>query len=117
MLEGGGAVGGGGGWGRRRDREEPQRDRDGRSRNGIGRRARGDLAIGGGERLHLKFRGKLGFGSYLYEMTNFYRAAYRASKNRAVPRAGTMGQSGGPGTIDLSCRVGPKHYQSCLVPG
>jgi hypothetical protein len=24
---------------------------------------------------------------------------YRASKNRAVPRAGTMGRGGGPGTI------------------
>jgi hypothetical protein len=51
---------------------------------------------------------KLGFGEYLYEMGNFYRTAYRA---------GTMGRSCGPGTIDLSCRAGPKHYRSCLVPG
>jgi hypothetical protein len=65
---------------------------------------------GGGGRLHLKFGGKLRFGSYLFEMGNFYRVAYRASKNRVVPRASTMGRSGGPGTIDLSCRVGPKHY-------
>jgi hypothetical protein len=47
----------------------------------------------------------------------YYRTAYRAGKNRVVPRAGTMGRSGGPGTMDLSCRASPRHYPSCLVPG
>jgi hypothetical protein len=40
----------------------------------------------------------------------FYRATYRASKNWVVPRASTMGRSGGPGTVNLSCRAGTKHY-------
>jgi hypothetical protein len=85
-------------------------DREERAAVGIGRRRKGAAAV--------DFLGtKLGFGEYLYEMGNFYRAAYRAGKNRAVPRAGTMGRSCGPGTIDLSCRAGPKHYRSCLVPG
>jgi hypothetical protein len=61
--------------------------------------------------------GKLGFGRYLLEMENCYRDAYRVGQNRVVLRAGTMGRSGGPGTIDLSCRAGPRHYQSCLVSG
>jgi hypothetical protein len=47
---------------------------------------------------------------YLYKMQINYRAAHRADKNRVVPHAGTMGQSGGPGTIDLSCRASTKHY-------
>jgi hypothetical protein len=54
--------------------------------------------------------GKLGFLAFIWEMHNYYRATYRASENRAVPRAGTMGRSGGPGTINLSCRAGTKHY-------
>jgi hypothetical protein len=50
--------------------------------------------------------GRLGFLAFIWEMHNYYRA----SENRAMPRAGTMGRSGGPGTIDLSCRAGTKHY-------
>jgi hypothetical protein len=35
---------------------------------------------------------------YLYEMWICYRAAYRVSKNRTMPRADTMGRSSGPST-------------------
>jgi hypothetical protein len=54
----------------------------------------------------------LGFQVFIHGMQNCYRATYRAGENRVVPRAGTMGRSGGPGTIDLSCRASTKHYQS-----
>jgi hypothetical protein len=55
--------------------------------------------------------------SYYMKWRIIYRDAYLASKNRVVPRAGTMGRSGGPGIITLSCRAGAKHYLLCLGPG
>jgi hypothetical protein len=70
----------------------------------------GDEEQGGAAGVRVWRMGKLGFLVFIWEMQNYYRATYRASDNRAVPRAGTMGRSGGPGTIDLSCRAGTNHY-------
>jgi hypothetical protein len=67
----------------------------------------GDEEQGGGRSGSWRM-GKLGFLAFIWEMQNYYRATYRASENRVMPRAGTMGRSGGPGTTDLSCRAGTK---------
>jgi hypothetical protein len=70
--------------GRCRDREGRRQDREDQGRH----RGREGAAAGLGELEEMR---KLGFRQYIYEMGNLHRAAYRATRNRAVPRAGTMG--------------------------